>query len=119
MVSAHVTKEEDFMSEKNEELFRGLVMMLAMQAMQCMGKIMNPVTNKIERHMDGARQAIDLLDMLAAKTKGNLSDDEDKLLKHILGDLKLNYVEEANPGKKDDEPAAPAAEDKPADGAAQ
>lgn len=98
------------MSEKQDNLFQGLVMMLSMQAMQHMGKIMNPLTHKVERHLDAAQQAIDLLDMLAAKTKGNLDDAEDKLLKHMLGDLKLNYVEELNSGRQDtpDAPDAPA-----------
>ena len=90
------------MSDQKNDMFQGFVLSMAMQAMQHMGKVMNPMTRTVERHMDAAQQAIDLLDMLAEKTKGNLSEDEDKLLKHVLGDLKLNYVEELNSGRKDD-----------------
>ena len=50
-----------------------------------------------------------MLDMLEEKTRGNLTDDEGKLLKHVLGELKLNYVETAN------EKPAEAAEEKPAE----
>lgn len=103
------------MSDKKNELFGSFVMMMAMQAMQHMGKVMNPMTNKIERHLDAAQQVIDLLDMLEEKTKGNLSAEETRLLKHVLGDLKLNYVEEMNADK-----AAPASSDaKSADGDAK
>jgi hypothetical protein len=38
--------------------------------------------------------------MLLAKTKGNLSDYEEKFLIETLKDLKLNYVDEADKDKK-------------------
>ncbi|MGD9781699.1 MAG: DUF1844 domain-containing protein [Kiritimatiellia bacterium] len=80
----------------NGNLFQGLVISLAAAAMQHLGKTLNPLTRKIEKNMDAAQSTIDLLDMLAAKTKGNLDDAEAKLLQGILGELKLNYVETMN-----------------------
>ena len=92
--------------KQNGELFQGLVISLAAATMQHLGKTLSPVTNKIEKNLPAAQSTIDMLDMLEAKTKGNLSDNEAKLLKSILAELKLNYVEtlnekpaEAVPGK--------------------
>ena len=38
--------------------------------------------------------------MIAAKTKGNLSEYEDKFLNEVIKDLKLNYVDEVSKDKK-------------------
>ena len=92
--------------KQNGELFQGLVISLAAATMQHLGKTLSPVTNKIEKNLPAAQSTIDMLDMLEAKTQGNLSANEAKLLKSILAELKLNYVEtlnekpaEAVPGK--------------------
>jgi len=39
-----------------------------------------------------ARQGIDILAMLQQKTKGNLSGEEERLLDHVLYDLRLQFV---------------------------
>ena len=90
------------------DMFQGLVISLAAATMQHLGKTLNPVTHKIDKNLPAAQSTIDMLDMLAAKTKGNLSDAEDKLLKGVLGELKLNYVETLN-----EKPAEAAPEKKP------
>ncbi|MCW8803136.1 MAG: DUF1844 domain-containing protein [Ignavibacteriaceae bacterium] len=69
-------------------------------AMMSMGKIKNPVTDKIERNLEHAKIYIDTLDMLLTKTKGNLSEYEEKFLIETLKDLKLNYVDEVDRDKK-------------------
>ena len=86
-------------------LFQGLVFSLAGATMQQLGKVKNPLTDKMELDLDAARQSIDLLGMLADKTAGNLTADEDKLLKAVLRDLRLNYVDTANDAAP--KPAAP------------
>lgn len=40
-----------------------------------------------------ARQTIDILGMLEQKTKGNLTGDEERILSHLLYDLRIRYVE--------------------------
>jgi Domain of unknown function (DUF1844) len=40
-----------------------------------------------------AKQTIDLIALLEEKTRGNLTKDEESLLKHILYDLRLRYVQ--------------------------
>ena len=86
---------------KESVLFLSLVSDLSSQAWVCLGKIKNPATDKIERNIPAAGMMIDMLDMLAEKTAGNLSPAEDNLLKETLGQLKLNYVSES--GKPDAE----------------
>jgi hypothetical protein len=77
-------------------LFMQLVLQNQQLAMMSMGKLKNPVSDKIERNLEFAKMSIDTLDMLASKTKGNLSEYEEKFLSEIIKDLKLNYVDEVN-----------------------
>ena len=94
--------------KQNTEMFQGLVISLASAVMQHLGKTLSPVTNKIEKNLPAAQSTIDMLDMLSAKTQGNLSEPEAKLLKGVLAELKLNYVETLN-----EKPAEAAPEKKP------
>lgn len=80
--------------DKNSALFASLVLMFQTAAMQHLGKIKNPLSDKIERDLTQAQVAIDLLDMLAEKTKGNVSETEKRLLTDTIRELKLNYVDE-------------------------
>lgn len=80
--------------EKDTALFTGLVMMFHSAAMQNLGKIKNPATDKVELNLEQAQAMIDMLDMLSKKTKGNLSENESKFLSNVLQELKLNYVDE-------------------------
>lgn len=70
-------------------------------AMQFMGKLKNPVTDKIERDLNQARYHIDLLDMLHAKTKNNLDENEVRFIEHVLRELKMNFVDELSKDKKE------------------
>ena len=94
---------------QNKALFAHLVISLAQSALMGLGKIVNPASQKAEVNLDAAQQAIDLLDMLEAKTKGNRDGDEDKMLSQTLSMLKLNYVETANaaPAQTTPTPAQP------------
>jgi hypothetical protein len=81
--------------EKNTSLLFSLIMTFQAAAMQQMGKLKNPISDKIERDLQQAQLSIDIIDMLEEKTKGNLSDDESRFLKGVLQELKLNYVDES------------------------
>lgn len=89
-----------------------LVQMFAQQTMMQLGKIANPVTHKAEVDLEGASVTIAILEMLEAKTRNNLSADEARLLKNVLTDLRLNYVEEVQriqeKSKSESAPAQPA-----------
>ena len=84
-------------------LFMQLIIQNQQIALMAMGKIKNPVTDKIDRNLEHAKIYIDTLDMLLAKTKGNLSEYEEKFLVETLKELKLNYVDETDKDKKNNE----------------
>jgi hypothetical protein len=85
--------------EKNDQLLAQLLFIFQASAMQGMGKMKNPVTDKIERNMEQAQQSIDMLDMIKEKTKGNLSSEMARLIDNSLSELRLNYVDELNKDK--------------------
>ena len=87
-------------NNSNELLFMQLVLQNQQLAMMSMGKLKNPVTDKIDRNLEFAKMSIDTLDMIAVKTKGNLSEYEEKFLTEVIKDLKLNYVDEVSKDQK-------------------
>lgn len=99
-------------NSSNELFFMQLVMQNQQLAMMSMGKLKNPVTDKIDRNLEFAKMAIDTLDMLAVKTKGNLSEYEEKFLTEVIKDLKLNYVDEASKEQKPEKDNPEKASDK-------
>ena len=86
---------------KNTQLFMGLCTSLVTQAWMQLGKIKNPMTDKIENDLDAASLTIDMLGMLKEKTKGNVGDDETKILDQSINELRMNYI--ISKDKKDDE----------------
>jgi len=75
-------------------LFVQLVLSFHAAAWQQMGKVVSVITGKVERDLNMARHSVDMLGMLEEKTKGNLTEDEEKYLKHTLYELRMNYLEE-------------------------
>jgi hypothetical protein len=59
-----------------------------------LGVVEDPVTGKKEKNLPLAKQTIDILGMLEEKTKGNLTKDEEKMLKNMLYDLRMIYIKE-------------------------
>jgi hypothetical protein len=76
----------------------GLVQLLAMQAMVGLGGLGGPAGHEIPPNLDVAKHHIDLLDVLDAKTKGNLSQEEKRLLDTTLHQLRMAYVEAVQSG---------------------
>ena len=81
--------------EKNDQLFMQLLYMFHTSAMQGLGKIADP-SGQVSRNLEYVSQTIDLMTMLKEKTKGNISDDIEKVLDGMLSELRLNYVDEKN-----------------------
>ena len=75
-------------------LFLQLVLGLQQSAMIGLGKLMNPITRKIEKNLDVARETIDTLEAIEVRTRGNLEPDEERVLRQVLTDLRMNYVDE-------------------------
>ena len=59
-----------------------------------LGLIEDPATGKKAKNLPLAKQTIDILGMLEEKTRGNLTKDEETMLKNILYDLRMIYVKE-------------------------
>jgi hypothetical protein len=84
-------------------LFLQLVLGLQQAAMVALGKLVNPVSGKAERDLASARDVIDTLGAIEARTRGNLASDEERVLRQVLTDLRMNYLDEA---QKDEQPQA-------------
>jgi hypothetical protein len=65
---------------------------LAQQALMQLGLIPWPHGQR-ELHLEQARDTIDILQLLKAKTKGNLAADETQLLDTAIAELKMSWVE--------------------------
>ncbi len=76
-----------------EASFAVLVSSFATQVYIFLGEIDNPTTGKREQALDQAKFTIDLLEVLRDKTKGNLTEDETKLIDGMLFDLRMRYVQ--------------------------
>ena len=101
------------MSDNQENFdphFLQLVLSLQAGAMQQMGKMVSPVSGKIERDLELARHTIDILGMVESKTAGNLTGEESKLLGHVLYELRMNFVDESKKDEGKSEPSADAKE---------
>jgi hypothetical protein len=98
--AGHLEDKEDTMTENysqeelNEAYFIQLIYTFQAAAMQQMGKIINPITNQVEKNMEQAKHSIDMLAMLEMKTGGNLTERERKILEKTLFELRMNYVDE-------------------------
>jgi len=66
---------------------------LAGQVLIDLGLFDNPVTGKRQVNLEQAKYTIDLLQILHDKMQGNLSEEEDRLLRSMLYDLRMRYVE--------------------------
>ncbi len=84
----------DNSANKNDQLFMYLVGTFQSSAWIALGKMKNPVTDKIERNLDQASFYIDLLDMMQTKMNGNLSEYEEQMLINTVSELKMNFIEE-------------------------
>lgn len=75
--------------------FAGFIFSLHTSALLHFGDFPDPVSNEKSRNLPAAKQTIEILDMLKDKTKGNLDENEQKLLEGILYELKMRYVTES------------------------
>lgn len=80
------------MGENLEASFSVLIMSVASSAVMAMGLAPNPQTGEVSKDKNLARFNIDLLLVLQAKTKGNLSNDEAKFLENLISDLQMKFV---------------------------
>ena len=82
-------------SQADEDMpmtFEALIFSLSTTALLQLGMAPHPETGRQEKDLPGAKQTIDILEMLQQKTRGNLTSDEGQLLEECLHDLKMTYV---------------------------
>ncbi len=88
-----VASEEIEQTPLPEINFSTFVFSLNTSALLHLGEVPDPATGKQHVDLLMAKQTIDLLAMLEEKTQGNLASDEENLIKHILYDLRMRYVQ--------------------------
>ena len=89
-------KQTDSSEEKETEPFQvdfsTFIMSLTSSAFYHLGDMPDPSTGKKEVNLPAVQQTIDMLIMLREKTKGNLKEDEKKLLEQLVYELQVKYV---------------------------
>ena len=72
--------------------FSQFVVSLGSSALVHLGEIADPSSGAVATDLKLARHTIDLLALLAEKTKGNLDDNEQKLLDTLLVELRTKLT---------------------------
>ena len=74
--------------------FATFIFSLNTSALMHLGVLEDPASGKKVKNLAMGKQTIDILSMMEEKTRGNLSKEEESMLKNILYDLKIIYVKE-------------------------
>jgi hypothetical protein len=89
-------KQTDISKKKETEPFQidfsAFIMSLTSSAFYHLGDMPDPSTGKTETNLPAVQQTIDMLIMLREKTKGNLKEDEIKLIEQLIYELQVKYV---------------------------
>jgi len=83
-------------TEMTSALFVNMVIQQTNMALMFLGQVPHPESGERVRDLNTAKMFIDQLEMLEAKTKGNLDKREQGLLKQSLTALRMAFVEAAN-----------------------
>jgi len=73
--------------------FASFIFSLGRSAFVHLGEEPDPVTGGKKVSLPLAKETIDIIGLLEEKTKGNLTQDEEQLIKNILYALRMRYVE--------------------------
>ena len=88
-------KKESERSPLPEVNFTSLIFSLSSTALFHLGEIPDPQTGKKEKDLPLAKHAIDTIAVLKEKTKGNLTEEEQKFVENVLTDVRWRYVNAA------------------------
>lgn len=80
--------------------FMNFISTLGMQALSALGVLPDPATGQpkgviTSQDLAQAKYLIDVIQMIAGKTKGNLTPDESTSLEEMMYQLRVNYVEKS------------------------
>ena len=84
--------DEDIPGAEDPASFVNFLSTLATNAAASLGAMPHPATGKRTVDLETGKYWIDILAMLTGKTKGNLHQQESRLLEGILADLRMQYV---------------------------
>ena len=85
--------------------FSGFILSLASTAAVHFGDVPNPATGRRgDADLEAAARIIELIAMLQEKTKGNLIEQEERLIDDLLYELRLRYVQAQQDDKRIVEP---------------
>ncbi|WP_286818937.1 DUF1844 domain-containing protein [Desulfobacter sp. UBA2225] len=73
--------------------FSSFILSLYSSGLVQLGIVEDPSTGKKTKNLEIAKHTIDMIAMLQEKTSGNLNGDEQNLLKALLSELRIAYVE--------------------------
>lgn len=77
--------------------FSSFVISLGSSSLMLMGEQLDPRQSAIPVNLPQAKEIIDLLSVLESKTKGNLTPEEQTVLRDMLYALRMKYVTLASP----------------------
>lgn len=72
--------------------FETFILSLGTATFVALGEIDNPVTKSKDENLDAAKYNIDILEILLQKTRGNLTEREEKLIQDLLYEARLKFV---------------------------
>lgn len=78
--------------------FHTFILSLGSSALLHLGELEHPDGREAQPDLPLAKHTIDIIAMLQAKTKGNLTPPEERLIESLLYDLRLRYVEHSKAG---------------------
>jgi hypothetical protein len=85
--------------------FAELINMIAMQAIVGFGGMTGPGGERIPPNLEIAKHYVDMLQVLEDKTRGNLTEDEKKLLDQVIYEIRMRYIQSASGGAPPPGPA--------------
>jgi hypothetical protein len=77
--------------------FSSFVISLGSSSLMLMGEQLDPHQQSVPVNLPQAKEIIDLLSVLEEKTKGNLTSEEQTVLRDMLYALRMKYITLASP----------------------
>lgn len=97
-LAEEVDKQSSATGDQAAPSFVELINLLVMQVMAGLGLLAGPGGERIPPNLEAAKHMIDMLQMLEDKTRGNLTDEEKKLLDQVLYEMRMRYVQVSSGG---------------------
>ena len=85
-------REESKSSPLPEVNFSSFILSLSSSILLHLGEIADPQSGVKKKDLALAKQTIDIISLLKEKTTGNLTEEEQNLVEHILYDMRMRFV---------------------------